>query len=266
MSKDQENIKYLIQRPKTPVIKPPMHRSIFNKAIKRDYRLNRNCHQTMGYAEVKFNHPSKFLKKHTRIVKRPFVGNIKKSYYLGSSGALKPLLPNQKCSQQCNRSLKFRGKINNIKRNFLQENIVDVVRKVPPLPKHRVQDSRNGHIMVLDEAGLEPTYVSKKSFGKTPSYIKKINKKNEMEKLAEVERVQAIKPPLRFLPEEERKELLKGLKANWGELYTEFLLLPMVTDSVPKINRKARIENQLNNLEKDINLLERYPSLYVCDH
>lgn len=56
------------------------------------------------------------------------------------------------------------------------------------------------------------------------------------------------------------------MKANWGELYTEFLLLPMVTDSVPKINRKARLENQLNNLEKDINLLERYPSLYVCDN
>lgn len=55
------------------------------------------------------------------------------------------------------------------------------------------------------------------------------------------------------------------MKANWGELYTEFLLLPMVTDSVPKINRKARLENQLNNLEKDINILEKYPSLYVCD-
>uniref|UniRef100_A0A2S2NDN5 Enkurin n=1 Tax=Schizaphis graminum TaxID=13262 RepID=A0A2S2NDN5_SCHGA len=120
--------------------------------------------------------------------------------------------------------------------------------------------------MVLDEAGLEPTYVSKKNFGKTPPYIKKIIKEKEMEKLAEVERVRAIKPPLRYLPEEERKELLKGLKTNWDELYTEFLLLPMVTDSVPKVNRKARIENELNNLEKDINLLERYPSLYVCDN
>ncbi|KAE9533355.1 hypothetical protein AGLY_009258 [Aphis glycines] len=254
MSKDQENIRYLIQIPKPPVIKPPIHRSVFNKSIKRDYRSNRSCHQTMGYAEVNPNHPSKFLKKHTRIVKRPFVDT------------LKPEPPNKQCIRRCSRSPKVKGKINKVERNFLHENIADVIRKVPPLPKHRVQDSRNGHVMVLDEAGLEPTYVSKKNFGKTPSYIKKILKDKEMEKVAEVERVKAIKPPLRYLPEEERMELLKGMKANWDELYTEFLLLPMVIDSVPKINRKARLENQLNNLEKDINLLERYPSLYVCDN
>jgi len=78
MSEGQENIKYLIHRPKTPVVKPPMHRSVFNKSIKREYKSNRGCHQTMGYAEVKPNQPSKFLKKHTRIVIRPFVGKIKK--------------------------------------------------------------------------------------------------------------------------------------------------------------------------------------------
>jgi len=73
----QENIKLLIRKPKTPVIKPPMHCSVFNKSIKREYRSNRGCHQTMGYAEVKPNQPSKFLKKHTRKVIRPFVGKIK---------------------------------------------------------------------------------------------------------------------------------------------------------------------------------------------
>lgn len=41
-------------------------------------------------------------------------------------------------------------------------NIIDVKRQVPPLPKHRVQDTRNGHVMVLDKDGLEPTYVMKK--------------------------------------------------------------------------------------------------------
>jgi len=47
-------------------------------------------------------------------------------------------------------------------KNIIQANIIDVMKKVPPLPKHRVQDTRNGHVMVLDEVGLEPTYVSKK--------------------------------------------------------------------------------------------------------
>jgi len=47
-----------------------------------------------------------------------------------------------------------------------------------------------------------------KNFGKTPSYIKKIIKNNEKEKRAEVERIRAIKPPLRYLPADERNELL----------------------------------------------------------
>jgi len=76
MSNYQENIKYLIQRPKTPVIKPPMHRSMFNNSIRREFQLNRGCHQTMGYAEVKVNEPSEFLKKKSRKVIRPFVGKI----------------------------------------------------------------------------------------------------------------------------------------------------------------------------------------------
>jgi len=77
MSKLRENIIHLIRKPKTPVVKPPIHISIFNKAIKQEMNLRKKCHQTMGYAEVKLNGPSKFLKKQTRKVIRPFIGNIK---------------------------------------------------------------------------------------------------------------------------------------------------------------------------------------------
>lgn len=47
-----------------------------------------------------------------------------------------------------------------------------------------------------------------KDFGKLPLYIEKIFKKNETVRLVEIERTQAIKPPLRRLPEEECYELL----------------------------------------------------------
>lgn len=73
-AKSPENIKHLIPRPKTPVVKPPMHRSVYTESVKRTYRANRDCHRTMGYAEVRLNPPSQFLKKHTRRVTRPFVG------------------------------------------------------------------------------------------------------------------------------------------------------------------------------------------------
>ncbi|KAE9525086.1 hypothetical protein AGLY_014500 [Aphis glycines] len=250
MSNYQENIKYLIQRPKTPVIKPPMHRSMFNSSIRREFKLNKGCHQTMGYAEVKVNEPSEFLKKKSRKVIRPFVENTKTSI---KNPVQCSCYPNKPSSTKKN------------SRNFLRENIVDVIRKVPPLPKHRVQDSRDGHTIILDESGLEPLYVLKKDFGKLPLYIEKIFKKIETLRQKEVERIQAIKPPIRHLSKEERFVLLTGLKANWAELHKQFLLLPILTDSVTKINRKTNLENQLRNLEKDIDLLERYPNLYVCD-
>lgn len=76
MDKCQENIRFLIPRPKTPVVKPPMHRSVYTESVKRAIDSNKCCHQTMGYAEVKLNPPSKFLKAHSRKVIRPFVGEI----------------------------------------------------------------------------------------------------------------------------------------------------------------------------------------------
>jgi len=47
-----------------------------------------------------------------------------------------------------------------------------------------------------------------KNFGKTPPYIRKLIKDKEMFNLAEVERLRAIKPPLRYLAADERNELL----------------------------------------------------------
>jgi len=47
-----------------------------------------------------------------------------------------------------------------------------------------------------------------KNYGKIPPYIKKIINDKKKEKQAEGERIQAIKPPLRYIPEEERNQLL----------------------------------------------------------
>lgn len=78
----KENIKYLIPRPETPVIKPPMYRSIYTDSVKRKFRSNKDCHRTMGFAEVQLNPPEMFLKKHTRIVRRPYVGNVPNILYI----------------------------------------------------------------------------------------------------------------------------------------------------------------------------------------
>lgn len=52
-------------------------------------------------------------------------------------------------------------------------------------------------------------------FGKLPLYIENIFKKKETVRQKEIERIQAIKPPMRHLPKEVRYELLtvSGLKS-----------------------------------------------------
>lgn len=72
----KENIKHLISRPETPMVKPLMYRSIYTDSVRRAYNSNKACHQTMGFAEVQLDPPEKFLRKHTRIVKNPSIGNI----------------------------------------------------------------------------------------------------------------------------------------------------------------------------------------------
>lgn len=63
MTNCEENIRCLIPRVKPPIIKPPMYRSNFTEFIKKSYQSNKECHRTMGYAKVKLNPPSEFLKK-----------------------------------------------------------------------------------------------------------------------------------------------------------------------------------------------------------
>lgn len=62
---------------------------------------------------------------------------------------------------------------------------------------------------------ISSTVLCAKNFGKIPSYIKKIVKTNKTEKLAEVKRVRAIKPPLRYLSADERNELLTVSGLNY---------------------------------------------------
>lgn len=76
MANKQENIRCLYQTPVIPVPKPPMYYSPFTESVKREYKLNRDCHRTMGVAKVQLNSPSQFLKKNTRKVIRPYVGKI----------------------------------------------------------------------------------------------------------------------------------------------------------------------------------------------
>lgn len=43
----------------------------------------------------------------------------------------------------------------------------------------------------------------------------------------------------------------------------EFQLLPMITDTIPKVLKKVKLEKQLQELEKDIRLIEKHQYIYL---
>ena len=104
-------------------------------------------------------------------------------------------------------------------------------------------------------------------FGKTPEYLSR--RKDEMRKAQEEYDAYVAehfrRGAMRKLTEEERNEILGGLKANWEYLHHEYQGLSVVTDTAPKKNRKERMEAEMKQLERDIETIEKHRVIYISN-
>merc|ERR1719498_2267446 len=106
-------------------------------------------------------------------------------------------------------------------------------------------------------------YLSKEDYGKVPKYLKHI--KQDIE--AEYEYIRQLQQQeeeqrgsqVRGLPEEERVQLINGLKAKWESVNTEYQASTHLTvlDTTGKVKRKEKYEAELSQIEKDIEKLNR---------
>merc|ERR1719313_340804 len=106
-------------------------------------------------------------------------------------------------------------------------------------------------------------YLSKEDYGKVPKYLKHI--KQDIE--AEYEYIRQLQQQeeeqrgsqVRGLPEEERVQLINGLKAKWESVNTEYQASTHLTvlDTTGKVKRKEKYEAELAQIEKDIEKLNR---------
>lgn len=55
------------------------------------------------------------------------------------------------------------------------------------------------------------------------------------------------------------------MQKKWDEIMKKFQCLPFLTDTPPKVKRKSKMEEQLKQLEKDIDNIQRHPYIYVYD-
>lgn len=69
---------------------------------------------------------------------------------------------------------------------------------------------------------------------------------------------------LKKLTEEEREEIIDGLKTNWERIHKDYQGLSVVTDTTPKKYRKERMEMEMKQLERDIETMEKHKVIYIA--
>jgi len=106
-------------------------------------------------------------------------------------------------------------------------------------------------------------YLKKEDFGKVPKYLHHIKRDidAEYEYIAALEQQQddARRSMVRPMQEQERMQLIDGLKSKWEHVNTDFQAGTHLTklDTIGKTKRKEHHEAQLGQIEKDIEKLNK---------
>ncbi|XP_041103003.1 enkurin-like isoform X1 [Polyodon spathula] len=256
-----ESIYNLIPREEVKVTKQPRHTSKFRETVKEETQRHKAPNKTMGPVKVDVPSPEKFLQKHS---KEPKLADTTEGGLLEKP--LKKLCGDQKKPRL---PLRTDHPVMGIqtKKNFIKTNAVETIMSVPKKPQPNYVDTRRGDKQLLDTSGLVPKFTNKKDYGQTPEYL---IKRNEEVQRAQEEYDAYIKERIRQgsmkqLSDEERDAVLQGLKKNWGELHHQYQGISVVTDTTPKKYRKERLETEMKQLEKDIDMIERHKTIYIAN-
>lgn len=131
-------------------------------------------------------------------------------------------------------------------KNFIVANAVENILAAPKVPENKDKD-----------------FLKKKTYGKTPKYLNKIKREieDEFQLVQDLHREEEahIDQQKFMLPEEERQELIDGLKKKWEVVHKEYQTLTHLgkVDTFGKKNKKENCEKELEQIEKDIEKLQK---------
>ncbi|XP_041367659.1 enkurin-like [Gigantopelta aegis] len=235
--------------------KPPRHTSKFKYAVKDEVTHGKAQYKTMGQAKVPVPTTDNFLKKHS---KEPILPDKLTFQYECGQEAKRPAVP-----PRCDEPLM--GLKTN--KNFITTNACQNITSIPKKPEKKFADTRIGDTHRLEPSGLEPVFVHKKEYGKVPNYLEARNKEmvRAQEEYDRYVTEHFKRGAMRQLTEQERMSVLQGLKTNWEDIHEEYQGLSVVTDTPPKKNRKERMEHQMKQLERDIEIFEKHRFVYIAN-
>lgn len=249
-----ESVYSLIPREEVKPTKLPRYTSKFKDAVRKEAQQKIAAHKTLGPAKVDVPLPNEYLIKHSKEhrlpEKKPFKYPDEKKRPPVPSKTEHPVMGIQ------------------TKKNFLHKNAVETIMAVPKKPQPIFVDTKKGDKYLLEASGLVPKYLKKKEYGTVPNYL---IKKNKEIKQAQEEYDAYIEERLRQgamkqLSDAEREDMLQGLKKNWEELHHEYQGLSVVIDTLPKKFHKEKLEMEMKQLEKDIDLFERHSIIYIANN
>ncbi|XP_072313889.1 enkurin-like [Eucyclogobius newberryi] len=246
----QESIYDLLPKKQAIFLRPPQYVSKYRPTVVKEVKLLKRPMRTMGPAQVEVPSPEKFLKKHS---KEPKPSDKSQS----TKGRIRPLTKPP---------VPTRTEIAQM--DLLAKEQFTKTCSFVSKPKPISVDNNKGIREALENAGQIPKYIQKKDFGDVPLYLKRHNaeKLKEQEMYDNYVKEQRKKQAMKQLPEEERVDILKGLKKNWDLANHEYQNLPMFIDTRSKLAYKERLETQLKKLEKDIETFERFKIIYISDN
>ncbi|XP_028290555.1 enkurin isoform X2 [Gouania willdenowi] len=205
----------------------------------------------MGAAEVEIPSTDKYLKRRSKEPKLSEISQISKGLHRHCLTERKPAVPKRSEAP--------------LMGFHREKNLLKSTSAPPVKPQPVCVDSHTGHRKVLENLGLVPKYTHKKDYGEVPEYLQR---RHEAQLRAQEEYDNFIRQhkeemAMTHLTEEERRATLEGLKKQWGGLLQEYQGLPLVIDTMSEKNHKVRLEAAMDQLEKDINLLERFKTIYI---
>ncbi|XP_015708753.1 enkurin [Coturnix japonica] len=249
----QESVYNLLPRLEEKPVKPPRYISTFRPSVKLEIGQSKAQWKTMGPAKVAVPSPKDFLKKHS---KGPTLPARKKEQESKK-------LPELSVPRRTDRPVMGLQS----KKNFIKANAVAAIKGLPKKPQHIYVDRRQGDKYLLEPSGLVPKYTKKKDYGTTPKYV--IQRSEEKRKAKEEYENKVLehlkKKAMKQLSDEERANLLQGLKKKWEEVYHKFQCLSVEIDTVPKKLNKEKLESQMKQLEHDIAVIEKHKVIYIAN-
>ncbi|VDO09251.1 unnamed protein product [Rodentolepis nana] len=230
------------------------YQSIYHQLAIHEYEKRKILRfKTLGPAEMSKPEPTKFLRSHVAARVHKFSDHVKNENMCPGK---KPPLPDFRKIKSCEKL----ARCNIVSRNKLSALLLE-----PKKPQPFIVDTRKGHKYNLVGSGLTKFYVLKEDFGKIPDYIQQRKKeKLDNDRLyAEYLQEVAMHQQKPRLSDEEREHLLANLKQRHAKIYKDFLCLSVIIDTLHKRQRKAYLEKELNDIERDIRTVEDNQFIFV---